>query len=114
MISSDCTRDEWDSVQVLLGRSPSRNMKWANRTLDGSTEQAGQRLSLRATASNAVRIASRAGNMGQEPDGVTFIVSSEPNTEAKRTSIERVNARAGLAMDARTLAKSEIRLRQSQ
>ncbi|MGH7824586.1 MAG: hypothetical protein ACREQ7_05365 [Candidatus Binatia bacterium] len=49
---------------------------------------------LRTTASNAVRIARAAGEMGQQLDGARFIVSGEPLTDAKRASIERVNARA--------------------
>jgi len=49
---------------------------------------------VRTTASNAVRIARLAGEMGQELDGATFIVSGEALTDAKRASIERVHARA--------------------
>jgi hypothetical protein len=50
--------------------------------------------SVRTTASNAVRIARRAADMGRDLAGATFIVSGEALTDAKRTSIQGVNARA--------------------
>ncbi len=54
----------------------------------------GTACSVRTTASNAVRIARRAGEMGQDLAGAAFIVSGEALTDAKRTSIQSVNARA--------------------
>jgi hypothetical protein len=45
-----------------------------------------------SAASNAVRIARIAEEMGESLEGVKFIVSGEPLTDAKRTAIERAGA----------------------
>jgi len=71
----------------------------------------GKKCCISTTASNAVRIARRALEMGVSLEGTTFTASGEPLTEAKRAVIERAgartaqnfnyggNIRAGLACD---------------
>lgn len=57
----------------------------------------GRRTSVRTAASNAARIATRAAEMGASLEGVTFLASGEPMTEAKRQAIETVGARTTVA-----------------
>ncbi len=53
----------------------------------------GKRCSISTVASNAVRIARRASEMGVSLEGTTFTASGEPLTESKRAVIERAGAR---------------------
>ncbi len=53
----------------------------------------GRRTAIRTVASNAARIATTAAELGVSLDGLTFLSSGEPMTEAKRQTIERVGGR---------------------
>ncbi len=53
----------------------------------------GRRTCVRTAASNAVRIATVAAAMGASLEGVTFLSSGEPMTEAKRRAIEKPGAK---------------------
>jgi hypothetical protein len=61
------------------------------RWVAGSRSQ-GRRTCVRTAASNAARIATRAAEMGVSLEGVTFLASGEPMTEAKHRAIEAAGA----------------------
>jgi hypothetical protein len=64
-------------------------VRWASEQL-----RVGKRCCIRATASDAVRIARAAWEKGVSLEGTKFSVNSEPFTESKREVIERVGASA--------------------
>jgi hypothetical protein len=71
-----------------LGDVP-RIVDWLERR-----RREGKRCCVTASASNAVRVARTAADMGVALDGAKFVCSGEPLTDAKREIIERAGARA--------------------
>jgi hypothetical protein len=88
VLAAKCFGPGAPSPEFLEGHELDRIVNWMaeQRTL-------GKAACLRSTASNGVRIARIAQDMGQSLKGCSFIVSGEPLTESKRAAIESVHAR---------------------
>jgi len=75
--------------EFLDGHEVGRIVNWI-----AEKKRVGEACCVRTTASNAVRIARTAQEMGQFLDGAKFVVSGEPLTESKRAFIEKVGGHA--------------------